>query len=93
MTEASGDRIVVTTAQGDPLTHRLRKFVRSNQGTCIDQRPIVTKGDLVGEGDILADSLSTAQGELALGQNTLVAFMSWEGYNFEDAIIVKRKAG
>ena len=91
VTEASGDRIVVTTAQGDPLTHRLRKFVRSNQGTCIDQRPIVTKGDLVGEGDILADSLSTAQGELALGQNTLVAFMSWEGYNFEDAIIVSEK--
>ena len=66
----------------------LMKFVRSNQGTCVNQRPIVNKGDLVVKGQVLADSSSTGQGELALGQNVLVAFMSWEGYNFEDAIII-----
>ena len=91
VTEASGNRIVVTDAEGEELAHPLRKFVRSNQGTCINQRPSVRKGEVVSAGDILADSSSTAQGELALGQNTLVAFMSWEGYNFEDAIIVSEK--
>ena len=91
VTEASGERIVVTDPDGKEAVHRLRKFVRSNQGTCVNQRPIVTKGDRVVAGDILADSLSTSQGELALGQNALVAFMSWEGYNFEDAIIISEK--
>ena len=91
VSESSGERIVVTDARGEPTVYRLRKFVRSNQGTCINQRPIVTKGDRVAIGDILADSLSTATGELALGQNILVAFMSWEGYNFEDAIIISEK--
>ena len=91
--KASGDQIVVLDAEGEGERHihRLRKFVRSNQGTCIDQRPIVRIGDIVSTGDILADSSSTAQGELALGQNALVAFMSWEGYNFEDAIIISEK--
>ena len=91
VTEASGTRIAVTDTEGNQEVYRLRKFVRSNQGTCINQRPTVHKGDHVAIGDILADSSSTAQGELALGQNTLVAFMSWEGYNFEDAIIISEK--
>ena len=91
VTEASGESVVVTDPQGEQNQYRLRKFVRSNQGTCINQRPIVNVGDRVTVGDILADSLSTAQGELALGQNTLVAFMSWEGFNFEDAIIISEK--
>ena len=91
VTEASGNRIVVTDSDGEEFVHPLRKFVRSNQGTCINQRPTVEKGDVVTAGDILADSSSTAQGELALGQNTLVAFMSWEGYNFEDAIIISER--
>ena len=65
--------------------------MRSNQGTCINQRPIVSRGIRVKKGDVLADSSSTDHGELALGQNVLVAFMSWEGYNFEDAIILSRK--
>ena len=91
VSEASGDQIVVAGPDGQEFVYRLRKFVRSNQGTCINQRPIVNKGDRVAAGDVLADSLSTAQGELALGQNTLVAFMSWEGYNFEDAIITSEK--
>ena len=91
VTESSGNKVVVTDAYGEQFEHRLRKFVRSNQGTCINQRPTATNGDVVSAGDILADSSSTDQGDLALGQNTLVAFMSWEGYNFEDAIILSEK--
>ena len=67
------------------------KFTRTNQGTCFDQRSVVRKGDLVKKGDTLADSSSTENGELALGQNILVAFMSWEGYNYEDAIILSER--
>ena len=89
--EVSGNRVVVLGRDGEQSEHRLKKFVRSNQGTCVNQRPVVTTGDLVAAGDILADSSSTDEGELALGQNTLVAFMSWEGYNFEDAIIISER--
>ncbi|MFN2484901.1 MAG: DNA-directed RNA polymerase subunit beta [Candidatus Limnocylindria bacterium] len=69
-------------------TYRLKKFLRSNQGTCINQRPIVDVGDRVTEGQVLADSSSTDRGELALGQNILVAFLPWEGGNYEDAIVI-----
>ena len=86
--EATAERIVVSDADGGEQTYPLMKFVRSNQGTCINQRAIVDRGDVVRVGQVLADSSSTGQGELALGQNVLVAFMSWEGYNFEDAIII-----
>ncbi|MBI2957500.1 MAG: DNA-directed RNA polymerase subunit beta, partial [Chloroflexi bacterium] len=68
--------------------YHLTKFTRTNQGTCINQRPVVEKGQKVSAGDVLADSSATEKGELALGQNVLCAFMSWEGYNFEDAIIL-----
>ena len=71
--------------------HELHKFMRSNQGTLIDQRPLVRVGDRVKEGDVLADGSSTAGGELALGKNVTVAFMSWEGYNFEDAIVISER--
>jgi len=81
-------RQIVVASNGSPRVYKLRRYSRSNQSTCIDQRPIVKKGDLVGKGDVLADSSSTSQGELALGQNVLVAFMSWEGGNYEDAILV-----
>ena len=91
VTSVSGDNIVVTDAKGQEHMHPLYKFVRSNQGTCKSQRSIVTKGDAVSVGDPLADSSSTDHGKLALGQNVLVAFMSWEGYNFEDAIIVSER--
>ena len=91
VTNVSGDRIVVTAADGVVRVFPLRKFMRSNQGTCVNQRPIVDMGDVVKVGDVLADSSSTGRGELALGQNVLVAFMSWEGYNFEDAIIISRR--
>ena len=84
----SGDRVVIQGADGALEVHELRKFNRSNQSTCIDQRPSVNRGDHVTPGDIIADTSSTELGELALGQNVLAAFMSWEGGNYEDAILV-----
>lgn len=95
----SGNEIVVRRQQsidgrlvsGDLIKHKLHKFMRSNQGTCINQRPIVHKGDIVRVGDILADGPSTEQGELALGRNVVVAFMTWEGYNYEDAILLSER--
>jgi DNA-directed RNA polymerase subunit beta len=83
----------ITLVDDDGVEHdmRLRKFIRSNQGTCINQRPIVNKGDRVAKGQPLADSSSTEDGELALGQNILVAFMTWEGGNFEDAILISER--
>lgn len=83
-----GDRIVLREESGQEQTYFLRKYQRSNQSTCIDQRPAVYKGQSVKKGDIVADSSSTDSGELALGQNVVVAFLSWEGGNFEDAILV-----
>ena len=77
--------------QGDLDHYKLQKFVRSNQGTCYNQVPIVKVGDRVSKGDILADGPSMELGELALGQNVLVAFMTWEGYNYEDAIIMSER--
>ncbi len=84
-------RIVITQDDGEKETYDLMKFVRTNQGTCINQRPLVNKGDRVEAGQVLADSSATENGELALGQNVTVAFMSWEGYNFEDAIILSSR--
>jgi len=83
----SGDRVVVETANGDEV-YELTKFVRSNNGTCMRQRPIVNHGDKVKAGDVLADGPATKEGELSIGKNILVAFMPWEGYNFEDAILI-----
>jgi DNA-directed RNA polymerase subunit beta len=77
--------------KGDLDKYKLIKFARSNQGTCINQRPIVKVGDRVEKGDTIADGPSTEEGELALGQNVLVAFMTWEGYNYEDAILLSEK--
>ncbi|MFD2331773.1 DNA-directed RNA polymerase subunit beta [Cohnella sp. GCM10020058] len=77
--------------KGDVIKFKLQKFMRSNQGTCINQRPICRKGDIVKKGDILADGPSTDTGELALGRNVVVAFMTWEGYNYEDAILLSEK--
>ena len=71
--------------------YKLTKFVRSNQGTCINQKPIITKGEKIDKEQIIADGPSTEQGELALGRNVLVAFMTWEGYNYEDAILISEK--
>ncbi len=85
------DQIVVLEDDGARRTYRLRKYQRSNQSTCIDQRPVVQKGDRVVQGQVLADSSSTEFGEMALGQNVLVAFMSWEGGNYEDAILISER--
>jgi DNA-directed RNA polymerase subunit beta len=84
-------QITLTHEDGSQKTYDLMKFVRTNQGTCINQRPLVTKGQRVEAGQLLADSSATENGELALGQNVTVAFMSWEGYNFEDAIILSSR--
>jgi DNA-directed RNA polymerase subunit beta len=84
----TAERIQVETDAGELEEYRLLKFVRSNQGTCIHQRPIVDVGQRVGPGQPIADSSSTSNGELALGRNVLVAFMSWEGGNYEDAIVI-----
>ena len=87
----TGDTIIVQENDGNRRIYNLRKYNRSNQSTCIDQRPIVFKGDVVAQGAVLADSSSTDGGELALGQNVLVAYLSWEGGNFEDAILVSER--
>src|SRR5204863_8446931 len=88
VTSVTAERIHIETDSGELDEYKLLKFVRSNQGTCINQRPIVDVGDRVGDGQPLADSSSTQMGELALGRNILVAFMSWEGGNYEDAIVI-----
>jgi DNA-directed RNA polymerase subunit beta len=87
----TGDQITVQEHDGTRRVYHLRKYNRSNQSTCIDQRPVVFKGDIVKAGDVLADSSSTDGGELALGQNVIVAYLSWEGGNFEDAILVSER--
>ena len=84
----TSSEITVTAVDGHDEVYPLKKFVRTNQGTCINQRPIVSKGEKVKAGQVLADSSATERGELALGQNVVAAFMSWGGYNYEDAIIV-----
>src|SRR6476659_5732425 len=71
--------------------YNLTKYTRSNQNTCINQRPLVNAGDNIARGDVLADGPSTDLGELALGQNLLVAFMPWNGYNFEDSILISER--
>jgi len=88
VTSATSTQIEVTTDDGEKDVYPLLKFVRTNQGTCVNQRPIVNRGTRVEAGQVLVDSSSTEQGELALGRNVVCAFMSWRGYNFEDAIII-----
>ena len=91
VTEVSGESITVQYKTEGKRVYRLAKFRRSNQDTCINQRPRVVEGDKVSKGSIIADGPSTDEGELALGKNLLVAFMPWEGYNFEDAIILSER--
>jgi DNA-directed RNA polymerase subunit beta len=92
VTEVTGSSITVEYKNAQrPVTYRLSKFRRSNQGTCINQKPLVDVGTAVQEGDILADGPSTYNGELALGKNLLVAFMPWKGHNFEDAIVLSQR--
>jgi len=91
VTEVSADTITVAEDDGEYTTYALEKFTRSNQGTSINQRPIVSEGQRIEVGQVLADGPSTDEGELALGKNLLVAFMSWEGHNYEDAIILSQR--
>jgi DNA-directed RNA polymerase subunit beta len=91
VTSINGTEVTISQENGTKDVYPLLKFVRTNQGTCINQHSIVNRGDVVDAGQVLADSSSTEKGELALGQNVICAFMSWEGYNFEDAIIVSSR--
>jgi DNA-directed RNA polymerase subunit beta len=89
--QVTADAIVVASDLGEKTRYKLTKFSRSNQGTCINQKPIVKKGQEVEAGEIIADGPSTDHGELALGRNILVAMMTWEGYNYEDAMLISQK--
>ncbi len=91
ITYVSADEVVVQPESGAPITYRLQKYQRSNQDTCMNQRPLVHYGDKVVAGQVLADGPATEGGELALGQNVLVAYMPWEGYNYEDAILISER--
>jgi DNA-directed RNA polymerase subunit beta len=91
ITEVDGGHIVLTTKKGQAYTYNLNKFIRSNASTCIDQHPVVNVGDEVKKGQPLSDGPSIRQGELALGQNMLVAYMVWEGFNYEDAVIISER--
>ena len=89
--KVSADEIVIKAENGDLHKYKLIKFTRSNQGTCINQKPIVSEGEKVKKGDIIADGPSTKNGEIALGRNILIGFMTWEGYNYEDAMLINEK--
>ena len=87
----TGDEIRVRTKEDKVDVYKLRKFKRTNGGTCINQRPVVTRGEKVKVGEILADGPSTKNGEMALGRNVLIAFATWEGYNYEDAVLISER--
>ena len=88
---AAGDEIVILTDSGRKEVYHLIKFKRSNQGTCVNQRPLVNEGDRVVAGQVLADGPATSNGEISLGKNALIGFMTWEGYNYEDAVLLNEK--
>ena len=87
----TGDEIIIKNKKGENTTYKLRKFKRTNGGTCINQRPIVKTGEKVKANDVIADGPSTHNGEMALGKNVLIAFTTWEGYNYEDAILLNER--
>ena len=91
VTAVDANNITVRYDSGESKTYKLIKFARSNQGTCINQRPIVSTGERVEEGDVMADGPSTSHGEIALGKNILVGYMNWEGYNYEDAVLLNER--
>ncbi len=91
VTYVDAEKVVVRSPQGTEITYPLQKYQRSNQDTCINQRPLVHVGDRVQPGQVLADGAATEGGELALGRNVLVAYMPWEGYNYEDAILISER--
>ena len=91
VTQMDAKTIAITTADGEVDTYELIKFMRSNQGTCINQRPIVAIGQEVEAGEVIADGPATSNGEISLGKNALIGFMTWEGYNYEDAVLINEK--
>ena len=91
VTQVDAKTIGITTADGEVDTYELIKFMRSNQGTCINQRPIVSLGQEIEEGEVIADGPATSNGEISLGKNALIGFMTWEGYNYEDAVLINEK--
>ena len=91
VSRVTGEEIIITDQAGKQHLHTLMKYVRSNQDTCINQKPIVKEGDKIEAGDVIADGASTSCGELSIGKNILVAYMPWEGYNFEDAILLSER--
>ena len=91
VTKVSADVIEITRADGTVDHYDLIKFMRSNQGTCINQRPIVAEGQTVEQGEVIADGPATLNGEISLGKNALIGFMTWEGYNYEDAVLINEK--
>ena len=91
VSEVDADKVVITNDLGQERIYRLIKFKRSNQGNCVNQRPIVSKGERVKAGDVIADGPATKMGEIALGKNALIGFMTWEGYNYEDAVLINEK--
>ena len=91
VTEVDADKIIITNDLGQEHIYRLIKFKRSNQGNCVNQRPIVSKGEKVKAGDVIADGPATKNGEIALGKNALIGFTTWEGYNYEDAVLINEK--
>ena len=91
VTRVSADNISIRYEDGNVIDHKLTKFARSNQGTCVNQRPIVAVGEEVEENQIIADGPACSQGEISLGKNVLIGFMTWEGYNYEDAILLNER--
>ncbi len=89
--KVDADHVVIRDQFGERHTYQLTKFTRSNQGTCINQRPVVKAGQIIEKGDLLADGPSTEKGEIGLGRNALIGFMTWEGYNYEDAVLLSEK--
>ena len=89
--DPESEEIDILKIPGREISYELHKYHRSNQDTCLNQKPIVHVGDMVEEGQVIADGSSTEKGELALGQNILVAYMPWEGYNYEDAILISER--
>ncbi|HPJ01594.1 MAG TPA: DNA-directed RNA polymerase subunit beta [Candidatus Limiplasma sp.] len=89
--KVAGDSVIIADKHNEEHTYHLQKFARSNQGTCINQRPRVKAGETIEKGDLIADGPSTEMGEIGLGRNVLIGFMSWEGYNFEDAILISEE--
>ena len=89
--KVSADEVVITCEDGSVDTYHIVKFMRSNQGTCINQVPVVSCGETIRAGDVIADGPATSNGEISLGKNALIGFMTWEGYNYEDAVLINEK--